>query len=249
MNELQVFENSEFGTVRTVQDGDKILFCGSDVAKALGYAKPHNAVSTHCKGVTLKQGNDNLGRPQDMAFITEGDMYRLITHSKLESAERFECWVFDEVLPSIRKHGMYATDELLNNPDLLISVATALKEEREKCLALQAQVQADRPKIIFADAVSESTTSILIGELAKLIKQNGVDTGQRRLFDWLRSNGYLIKRKGSDWNMPTQKSMDMGLFEIKKTSIVKPDKTFIATTTKVTGKGIIYFINKFLKNK
>ena len=181
------------------------------------------------------------------ALINESGLYALIFGSKLESAKRFKHWVTSEVLPSIRKHGVYAVDELLANPEMAIKAFTALKEEREKNKVLEADNQRMKPKEIFADAVSTSHTSILIGDLAKLLKQNGIETGQKRLFDWLRENGYLIKRKGSDWNMPTQKSMDLGLIEIKESTVNNPDGSVrINKTPKVTGKGQQYFINKFL---
>lgn len=253
MSELQVFNNPEFGNVRTMEENEKILFCGSDVAKALGYAKPHNAITSHCKGVTLKQGNDELGRTQTMTFIPEGDVYRLIVHSKLPAAEKFEHWVFDEVLPTVRKHGAYMTpdkiEEVLMNPDTIIQLANTLKAERERNLALSEQIEQDKPKVLFADAVSSSKSSILVGALAKLLKQNGVEIGQKRLFAWLRENGYLIRQKGSDWNMPTQSSMERGLFEIKESTHLDGNGCNITTKTpKVTGKGQQYFINLFLSN-
>lgn len=165
----------------------------------------------------------------------------------MESAKRFKHWVTSEVLPAIRKHGVYAVDELLSNPEMAIKAFTALKEEREKNKALEADNQRMKPKEIFADAVATSHTSILIGDLAKLLKQNGIEIGQKRLFNWLRENGYLIKRKGSDWNMPTQKSMDLGIIEIKESTVNNPDGSVrINKTPKVTGKGQQYFINKFL---
>mgnify|MGYP004617769115 FL=1 len=246
MNDLQIFENSEFGTVRTVQFDGKTYFVANDVAKALGYVETAKAVRTHCKGVSEMDIPSN-GGIQTMKIIPEGDIYRLVIKSQLPSAEKFESWVFDEVLPSIRKHGVYAVDELLNDPDLAIKAFTALKEEKERNKALQADNDRMRPKEVFADAVATSHTSILIGDLAKLLKQNGVDIGQKRLFIWMRDNGYLIKRKGSDWNMPTQKSMELGLFEVKESTVNNPDGSVrINKTTKVTGKGQQYFINKFL---
>ena len=189
----------------------------------------------------------------EMYFITEGDLYRLITHSKLPAAEQFEEWVFDEVLPSIRKHGAYMTpqkiEEALLNPDTIIKLATDLKAEREERMKLQKETEELKPKALFADAVSASKTSILIGDLAKLIKQNGHDIGQRRLFQWMRDKGYLIKQQGASWNMPTQKSMEMGLFEIKETTITHSDGHIsISKTVKVSGKGQIYFVNKFIAN-
>ena len=246
MNELQIFENSEFGCVRTVEVDRKTYFVANDVAKALGYVETAKAVRTHCKGVSEMDIPSN-GGIQKMKIIPEGDIYRLVIKSQLPTAEKFERWVFDEVLPSIRKHGMYAKDELLDNPDLLISVAQKLKEERERNKALKTENDRMKPKEIFADAVATSHTSILIGDLAKLIKQNGVDIGQKRMFAWLRDNGYLIKRNGSDWNMPTQKSMEMGLFEVKESTVNNHDGSVrLNRTTKVTGKGQQYFINKFL---
>lgn len=246
MNDLQIFENSEFGTVRTVENNGKTYFVANDIAKALGYIETAKAIRTHCKGVSEMDIPSN-GGIQRMKIIPEGDIYRLVIKSQLPSAERFESWVFDEVLPSIRKHGMYAVDDLINNPDLAIKAFTALKEEKERNRALQEENDRMRPKEVFADAVATSHTSILIGDLAKLLKQNGVDIGQKRLFIWMRDNGYLIKRKGSDWNMPTQKSMELGLFEVKESTVNNPDGSVrINKTTKVTGKGQQYFINKFL---
>lgn len=246
MNELQIFENAEFGSVRTVDIDGRIYFMASDVAKALGYIRPNDAISAHCRA-TVKHSIPISGKAQEVNFISEGDIYRLVIKSQLPTADKFERWVFDEVLPSIRKHGMYAKDELLDNPDLLISVVQELKAERERNKALKAENDRMKPKEVFADAVATSRTSILIGDMAKLIKQNGIDMGQKRMFAWLRDNGYLIKRNGSDWNMPTQKSMEMGLFEVKESTVNNPDGSVrINRTTKVTGKGQQYFINKFL---
>jgi phage antirepressor YoqD-like protein len=253
VNELKLFENPEFGNVRTLETEDgKVLFCGKDIATALGYAKPQNAIQAHCKGA-LKRGILTNGGEQSMTFIPEGDVYRLITHSKLPNAERFERWVFDEVLPTIRKHGAYMTDEALKkaltSPDFLIQLATELKTEKEKNQQLETQIEADKPKTIFADAVSVSKNSILIGDLAKLIRQNGFEIGQQRLFRWMRENNYLIKN-GSSYNMPTQYSMERGWFEVKETVITHADgHTSINKTPKVTGKGQIYFINLFLNKR
>lgn len=248
MNELQIFNNEEFGNIRTLEVGGKTLFVARDIAIALGYGNPNDAISRHCKGVA-KHDTPTTSGIQSMSYISEGDLYRLITHSKLPSAERFETWVFDEVLPSIRKHGMYAVDELVNNPDLLIKVATELKEEREKNKQLEQKIEQDKPKTIFADAVSTSKTSILIGDLAKLICQNGVQIGQKRLFEWLRQNNYLIK-SGSSRNMPQQRYVEQGLFEVKESNVQNPDGSVrITKTTKVTGKGQVYFVNKFIKEE
>ncbi len=248
MQELQIFKNEEFGEIRTSTIDNEPWFVGKDVAKALGYTNERDALSKHVeeedKGVAKC---DTPGGKQDMTVINESGLYALVFGSKLESAKRFKHWVTSEVLPAIRKHGVYAVDELLENPDIAIKAFTALKEEREKNKLLQADNERMKPKAIFADAVATSHTSILIGDLAKLLKQSGVETGQKRLFNWMRENGYLIKRKGSDWNMPTQKAMEMGLFEVKESTVNNPDGSVrINKTTKVTGKGQQYFINKFL---
>lgn len=251
MNELQVFENVQFGQVRIIEENGKPLFCGSDVAKALGYMRPADALAQHCKG-SVKRRLLTAGGEQDAKFIPEGDVYRLIARSKLPAAERFEKWVFDEVLPSIRKNGGYiAGQETMTDDELLanaLMVAQRKIEARDKQIEVQEkQIEAMHPKALFADAVSASKTSILIGDLAKLLKQNGVDIGQKRLFQWLRENKYLISQKGASYNSPTQRSMEMKLFEVKETTITHADGHItINRTAKVTGKGQVYFINKFV---
>lgn len=253
MNELQIFNSPEFGDVRTVEIDGKPYFVGSDIAKALGYAIPHKAVQTHCKGV-LKWNIPTSSGNQDVLVIPEGDIYRLIIRSKLSSAERFERWVFDEVLPAIRHNGGYIMgQENLSDSELMakaILVAQKTIEHKNQIIEQQkAKIEADRPKTIFADAVSTSHTSILIGDLAKLICQNGVQTGQKRLFQWMRENGYLMKT-GASYNMPMQRYIEQGLFEVKESSVQNPDGSVRVTrTTKVTGKGQLYFINKFLGNE
>lgn len=180
-------------------------------------------------------------------FLTEDGLYEVLMQSRKPIAKAFKKEV-KIILKTIRQNGMYATDKLLDNPDLAIQAFTKLKEEREKRKALEIEKEQNRPKVIFAEAVETSKSSILIGDLAKLIKQNGVDMGQKRLFTWLRENGYLIKRQGSDYNMPTQKAMELGLFEIKETAVTHSDGHItVNKTPKVTGKGQIYFINKFIK--
>lgn len=253
MNDVQRFKNAEFGEIRTIVKKKQILFCANDVAAALGYKIPKDAVKQHCRGAVKHLLTDSLGRKQETNFIPEGDVYRLIIRSKLPAAEKFEHWVFDEVLPTIRKHGAYMTEEALykaiTEPDFLIKLATELKHEKEARQQAEQQIEADRPKVVFASAVSTSHTSILISDLAKLLKQNGYETGQNRLFQQLRDEGYLVK-SGSSKNMPTQKSMKMGLFEIKERAISNPDGTIrITKTPKVTGRGQVYFINKYLGNK
>lgn len=248
MENLKIFKNEEFGEIRTVQLNNETYFVGKDVATALGYANPKNAVPAHVSEEDkLSTQIEYAGQRREVTVINESGLYALIFGSKLESAKRFKHWVTSEILPSIRKHGMYATDELIANPDLAIAAFQALKEEREKNRVLKADNDRMKPKEIFADAVATSNTSILIGDLAKLIKQNGVETGQKRLFQWLRDNGYLIKREGADYNMPTQRAMELKLFEVKESTVNNPDGSVrINRTTKVTGKGQMYFINKFI---
>lgn len=249
MNEIFNFHGR---TVRTVTVNDTPYFVGKDVAEILGYAKARNALSTHVDSEdALKWGvMDELGRKQETTIINESGLYSLILSSRLPQAKEFKRWVTSEVLPTIRKNGLFATDELLDNPDFAIATLQRLKEEREAKKLLEAQIETDRPKVLFADAVSASKSSCLIGELAKILKQNGIDIGQNKLFQWLRSNGYLISRRGESWNQPTQKSMQLGLFELKKTNINHADgHTTVNTTTKVTGKGQQYFINKFLSEE
>lgn len=179
-------------------------------------------------------------------FLTEDGLYEVLMQSRKPIAKEFKKEV-KKILKTIRQNGMYVTEKLLDNPDLAIQAFTKLKEEREKRKALEIKIETDKPKVLFADAVETSKTTILIGDLAKIIKQNGVDMGQKRLFAWLRENGYLIKRKGADYNMPTQKSMEMKLFEIKETAITHSDGHIsVSKTPKVTGKGQQYFINIFL---
>lgn len=250
MNELKIFENAEFGQVRTTDINGQPYFMDSDVAKSLGYSRPNDAILKHCRA-TAKRSIPISGKMQEVNFIPESDIYRLIIKSKLPSAQRFEKWVMEEVLPSIRKNGGYiAGQENLSDEELLeraVLVARKKIAERDEIIKKQQeQIEADKPKTIFADAVSASKTSILIGDLAKLICQNGYQIGQKRLFDWLRTNGYLIK-SGDSKNMPTQRYVEQGLFEIKESNIQNPDGSIrITKTTKVTGKGQIYFVNKFL---
>lgn len=259
MSEMQIFNNPEFGSVRTLEENGAVLFCGTDVARALGYSKPQNAVSTHCphaskRGIGVQTGRKADGSPAmqivETMFIPESDLYRLVFSSKLPTAERFTDWVTSEILPSIRKHGAYMTREALDaairDPDYLLRIVTALKEETDKRRALEKKAAEDSPKVLFADAVSTSDSAILIGELAKLIRQNGVEIGQNRLFQWMRDSGYLCAA-GERYNMPTQRAMELGLFRVKETAISQPDGSVRVTrTTKVTGKGQQFFINKFL---
>lgn len=250
MQELQIFKNEEFGDIRTVTIDNEPWFVGKDVAEALGYQNGSRDINTHVleedRKILTAQNyqNGTFEIPnRGLTIINESGLYALIFGSKLESAKRFKHWVTSEVLPAIRKTGGYQMQVPQGKELLALAVLEAQKTIEEQA----SQIERMRPKEIFADAVASSHTSILIGDLAKLIKQNGIDIGQKRLFSWLRENGYLIKRKGSDWNSPTQKSMDMGLFEVKESTVNNPDGSVrINRTTKVTGKGQQYFINKFM---
>lgn len=253
MNNLMIFEGHE---VEAFELKGQVLFnpyhvgeClelnGDAVRKVMSRMNEKQVLKISNSDVT----NNHIRKLNNAGenFLTESGVYKLVFKSRKPNAEKFTDWVTDEVLPSIRKHGMYAVDDLINDPDLAIKAFTALKEEKTRNKMLQADNERMRPKEIFADAVATSQTSILIGDLAKLLKQNGVETGQKRFFEWLRENGYLIKRKGADWNMPTQKAMKLGLFEVKESAVNNPDGSVrINKTTKVTGKGQQYFINKFL---
>lgn len=252
MNELQIFNNEKYGEVRTSIINGEPYFMLADVCRVLEIGNPTMTKQRLNKnGVNSIEVIDNLGRPQQATFINESNLYKLAFTSRKKEAEEFTEWVTSEVLPSIRKHGGYLTpakiEEVLSNPDTIIKLATELKQERAKRIEHEQKIEADKPKVLFAEAVETAKSSILVGELAKLIKQNGIDIGQQRLFNFMRENGYLIKQKGSAYNMPTQKSMNLGLFEIKERTINHSDHVEIVKTPKVTGKGQIYFINMFAK--
>lgn len=254
MNEITIFSNPQFGEIRTLADENKEpLFCLADLCAALGISN-HRNVKTRLDedDVRLMDTTDILGRTQQVIFVTESGMYDVILRSDAEKAKPFRKWVTSEVLPTIRKHGVYATpqtiDNLLADPDNAIKVFQALKEERQLRQIAEAKIEADAPKVLFADAVVGSKSTCLIGELAKIISQNGYPIGQNRLFQWLRENGYLGKH-GERYNIPNQQYVEMGLFELKKGVRSGNDGVMKVTmTTKVTGKGQQYFINKFLNN-
>ena len=245
MNQIKIFENPEFGKVRTVEIDGKPYLAGKDVAEALGYTNPQKAIRDHTDIEDRTVNESVTVNGTKVILINESGLYSLILSSKLESAKRFKHWVTSEVLPSIHKSGGYiAGQEQMTDSELM---AKALLVAQKQIEERNAQIERMKPKEIFADAVSASKTTILIGEIAKLIRQNGVDIGQNRLFSWLRENGYLVKRKGTDYNQPTQKSADLGILTTKETIIAHSNgSTEIKKTVKVTGKGQQYFINKFL---
>ena len=245
------FESREFGEIRTVVKDEEIGFLASDLCRVLG-TKTSNLKSILDSDNFLNVYNINIGNHggKKPLVVNESGFYTLVLKSRKPQAKPFQKWVTSEVLPSIRKHGGYLTpqkiEEVLTDPDTIIQLATTLKEEQARRKALEAENQVMQPKALFADAVAASHTSILVGELAKLLKQNGVEIGQNRLFRWLRENGYLMKA-GSSYNMPTQRSMEQELFEVKETSITHSDGHItVQKTPKVTGKGQQYFINRFL---
>ena len=249
MNQPQLF-NFNGQQVRTVTINDEPYFVGKDVATILGYKKPENAIANHVenedKTTTLIQGTGSNYKSKSV-IINESGLYSLILGSKLPTAKEFKHWVTSEVLPAIRKHGAYMTDEkafnVIHNAD---GLADLLQQAADQLKAKDIQIAEMKPKALFADAVSTSNSSILIGQLAKILRQNGVNIGQNRLFAWMRKNGYLGTR-GSNRNVPTQRSMELGLFKTKETVINHSDgHTTVNITTKVTGKGQQYFINKFL---
>lgn len=252
MNNIQIFQNEQFGKVRiAINESNEPLFCLADVCAVIGINNSRDVKNRLDKDdVGLIDTIDNLGRNQQVTFVTESGLYDTIIRSDSEKAKPFRKWVTSEVLPSIRKHGAYMTNETLEkaltSPDFLIQLATNLKEEKQKRIEAEQKIQKDAPKVLFADAVSTSQRSCLVAELAKILQQNGVNIGQNRLFTWMRENGYLCQ-KGQYYNQPTQKAMELGLFEIKQTTINKPDgSVLVKVTTKVTGKGQIYFVEKFL---
>ena len=252
MNDIQVFYKRGFASIRTVEQGGEPWFVAKDIIDNLGYQNASKTISDHVDD-TDKLYNDSLSSLGQRGgwLINESGVYSLIMGSKLPRAKEFKHWVTAEVLPSIRKNGAYMTEETiekaLTSPDFLIKLATQLKDEKEKRLAAEKQIEIDRPKVVFADAVAVADDSILIGELAKLIRQNGVEMGQNKLFAWLRENGYLMKG-GESRNLPTQRAMEMNLFKVKERVISNPDGSQLTTrTTKVTGKGQQYFINRFLQ--
>lgn len=245
--QLFAFEGNE---VRTLKIDDEPYFVGKDVANILGYSNTRKALQDHVDledkkdGVTIR---DSIGRNQKPTVINESGLYSLILSSKMPNAKRFKHWVTSEVLPTIRKHGAYMTDEkafdVIHNKNGLVDL---LQQAADQLRQKDIQIEEMKPKAMLADAITASETSILVGEMAKILKKNGINTGQNRFFKWLRTNGYLIKRKGTDYNMPTQKSMNLKLFEIKERTIVDGNSTRIVKTPKITGNGQQYFTNLFL---
>ena len=250
MNEIQIFKNDAFGEVRTVTINNEPYFVGKDVADILGYANPQKAIRDHVDDEDKTLNESFTVNGTQATLINESGLYSLILRSQLPTAKQFKHWVTSEVLPTIRKHGMYATpqtlEQMLNDPDSMIKVLQTLKEERTARLQAEETNRINAPKVLFADSVAQADTDILIGELAKILKQNGVETGQNRLYDRLRADGFIMKNS----TIPTQKGMEMGLFHVIERSITQPNGTTRVTkTTKVTGNGQIYLINRYAAKK
>lgn len=249
---MRTFENEQFGSIRVLEKDGEPWFIGRDVAEVLGYSNPRDAIAKHVDELDKGVANcDTLGGMQEMTIINESGLYSLIFSSKLPAAQQFKRWVTSEVLPAIRKTGGYMVDfeRMFTDPEAIMTIAQNWQKDRLALEAAEKQIALDKPKVLFADAVSASDTTILIGELAKILKQNGINMGQQRLFEWMRENGYLMKT-GSSRNLPTQKAMEMGLFEIKERTIVSSDDSVrITRTTKITGVGQQYFVNRFLNGR
>ena len=255
MNELQIFKNSEFGEIRTVTKNNEPWFVAIDVCNALDLKNPTVSVGRLDEDEVTKFNLGGLSGESNI--VSEYGLYNLILASRKKEAKKFKRWITHEVIPTIRKHGAYMSSEViektLSDPDYLIQLATNLKEEKAKRALAEAQIERDKPKVLFADTVSSSNKSCLVGELAKLISQEAIrrgeidkKIGQNNLFAWMRSSGYLCK-SGERKNQPLQQYVEQGLFELKKGTYVDANGVnVLTTTTKVTGKGIIYFINKFL---
>lgn len=247
-NEIQVF-SFDSKEVITLTINDEPYFVGNDVAKILGYSNYRNATANHVdEEDKLRTRIEYAGQSREMTVINESGLYSLILSSKLPDVKKFKRWVTSEVLPAIRKHGAYLTD---TKAEAIVTDKTALadllQQAADQLKAKDVQIAEMRPKALFADSVAASDTNILVGDLAKILRGNGVDIGANRLFSWLRENKYLISRRGDSWNMPTQRAMDLGLFKIKEKTKYNPDNTVsIYRTTMVTGKGQQYFVNKFL---
>lgn len=248
--------------LRTVEDESGIWFVAKDIAEALEYPKTSNPARlfAHVPGIWAgvkrihTRSENGVEQAREMLCLSEQGVYFFLGRSDKKKALPYQMWIAGDVVPSIRKHGMYATptkiQDILDNPDAFIEALQAYKEEKAKREALEAKAEEDRPKVVFAEAVSASESSILIGSLAKILKQNGIKTGPIKLFEWMRENGYLSNQHGESWNMPTQKSLDLKLFEVRESITTNPDgTTMLHFTTKVTGKGQKYFINLFKKRE
>lgn len=254
VNNIELFTDSEFGELEIVEADGKFLFPATDCAVKLGYSNPWKAIGDHCRSLTKRE----VPHPQSSSktieknYIPEGDLYRLIVHSKLPSAKKFESWVFDEVLPSIRKHGAYMTQDTLNkaigDPDFAIGLLTALKEEREKVKQLNSEIEENRPATLTGKAVESSANGILVGQYVPILREAGWEIGSGRLFNELRSDGFLCCQKGRLWNKPTQHALESGLMKYRTTVYTNSkNEQQVGYTPLITGKGQLYFLDFYKK--
>jgi anti-repressor protein len=253
MNKLQIFNNDKYSIRITVGENEEPLFIASDVCKELDISNPTDAIRRLDDDESTLVSIEGASNGLPVNAVTESGLYSLVLGSRKPEAKEFKRWITHDVIPSIRKHGAYATpvtiENIISNPEFGIELLKSLKSEQDKNKALEAKNTEMKPKALFADAVSTSHTSVLIGDLAKILRGNNIEIGQKRLFQWLRDNNYIIK-SGSSKNMPTQKSMELGLMQVKEGSYINGNGQNITTkTTKITGKGQIYFVNKFLGNE
>ena len=254
MSEITTLTYAAGVTLRAATDGlGETIVCLADLAHGLGIKNTSQLKSRLPKGVCRTYTLQTAGGPQSMLFVTEAGMNMVIWRSDKPEAIAYAQWCAERIT-ELRHHGLTATpqtaEEILSDPDTMIRILQDLKAERAARASLEAQAVADRPKVLFADAVSTSSSEILVGDLAKILRGNGIPVGANRLFAWLRNNGFLIRRDGSDWNMPTQKSMELELFRVKETAVVHSDgHTSLSKTPKVTGKGQQYFIDGFLSGR
>ena len=251
---IEIFKNESFGEVRVAGTSEQPLFCLADVCKVLELGNPSQVKTRLEDGVISNEViPDSLGRHQEMTFINEDGLYDVILDSRKPQAKAFRKWITSEVLPSIRKTGQYSVQKHFHLPEtfsealrLAADQAEQLEKQKKLIEAKDEQIKQDAPRVLFSKAVETAKRSCLIAELAKILQQNGINIGQNRLFAWMREHGYLCS-KGQYYNQPTQKAMELGLFELKQTTINKPDgSVLVSTTTKVTGKGQVYFVDKFL---
>lgn len=253
MNDISIFKNESFGEIRVAGTRENPMFCLADVCRVLELQVTPTKNRLKQDGVNLIKVIDSLGREQEATFVNEQNLYKVIMRSDKPQAETFQDWVCGEVLPSIRKTGNYSVQQRYEIPQsfsealmLAAKQAKQIEAQQKQLEAKDEQIRQDAPRVLFSKAVETAKRSCLVSELAKILRQNGVDMGQNRLFDWMRKNGYLCS-KGQYYNQPTQKAMELGLFELKQTAINKPDgSVLVSTTTKVTGAGQVYFVNKFL---
>lgn len=253
MNDISIFKNESFGEIRVAGTRENPMFCLADVCRVLELQVTPTKNRLKQDGVNLIKVIDSLGREQEATFVNEQNLYKVIMRSDKPQAETFQDWVCGEVLPSIRKTGNYSVQQRYEIPQsfsealmLAAKQAQQIEAQQKQLEAKDEQIRQDAPRVLFSKAVETAKRSCLVSELAKILRQNGVDMGQNRLFDWMRKHGYLCS-KGQYYNQPTQKAMELGLFELKQTAINKPDgSVLVSTTTKVTGAGQVYFVNKFL---